>query len=166
MLAMDDNSITIIMSLVSGVLGSIIGVYGSMWIANKTMKRQEKKNEMEHIQNRLEVYSSLWRFLKESNNRAKSHPGFKQIKEYTHGFNSPADYEWLRNHFISTRSLLSEKTYSLYLESFSKDKFGRAVVADSASKTIPTNYMTLQDEAREMCDSLEGQLSKSTKRNL
>ena len=72
----------------------------------------------------------------------------------------------MRSHFISTRSLLSEKTYLLYLESFSKGKLGIAVVADSAPKTIPTNYMALQDEAREMCYSLEGQLSKSAKRNL
>ena len=152
---MDGNSITIIMSLVSGILGSIIGVFGSMRIANKAVKRQEKEKEMVHIQNRLEAYSSLWRFLKESNNRAKNHPGFKQIADCTHVFNSPTDYERLRSHFISTRSLLSEKTYSLYLESFSKDNLGIAVMADSAPKIIPTNYMALQDEAREMCDSLK-----------
>ena len=163
---MDGNSITIIMSLASAGLGSIVGVFGSMWIANKAVKRQKKEKEMVRIQDRLEAYASLWRFLKESNNRAKSHPGFKQVKQYTHVFNSPTDYKWLRSHFISTRSLLSEKTYLLYLESFSKDKLGIAVVADSTPKPIPTNYMALQDEAREMCDNLEGQLSKLTKRNL
>ena len=163
---MDGNTITIIMSLISGVLGSIIGVFGSMWIANKAVKRQEKEKKMVRIQDRLEAYSSLWRFLKESNNMATSHPSFKQIRGCTHVFNSPADYKWLRSHFISTRNLFSEKTYSLYLESFSKDKRGIAVVADSTPKPIPTNYMALQDEAREMCDSLEGQLSKSAKRNL
>ena len=147
-------------------MGSIVGVFGSMWIANKAVKRQEKEREMVHIQDRLEAYASLWRFLKESNNRAKSHPSFKQIAGCTHVFNSPTDYEWLRNHFISTKNMLSEKTYTLYLELFSKDKFGIAVVANSAPKPIPTNYMALQDEAREMCDSLEGQLSKLAKRSL
>ena len=165
-MATDGNSITIIMSLVSGILGSIIGVFGSMWIANKAVKRQEKEKEMVRIQDRLEAYSSLWRFLKESNNRAKSHPSFKQAKQYTHVFNSPTDYERLSSHFISPRSLLSEKTYLLYLESFSKDKFGIASVANSAPNPIPTNYMALQDEVREMCDSLKVQISKSAKRNL
>ena len=162
---MDGNSITIIMSLASAGLGSIVGVFGSMWIANKAVKRQEKEREMVHIQDRLEAYSSLWRFLKESNNRAKNHPGFKQVADCTHVFNSPTDYERLRSHFISARSLLSEKTYSLYLESFSKDNLGIAVMADSAPKIIPTNYMALQDEAREMYDSLKGRLSKAAKRN-
>ena len=159
----DGNSITIIMSLISGIIGSVVGVLGSKWIADSAVKKQEKEKEQSHIQDRLGAYTSLWRFLKESNNRAVSHPSFKKMKGCTHVLNSPADYEWLRNHFTSARHLLSDRTYSLYLESFSKDRLGIAIMTSNAPKSIPTNYMALQDEVKEMCDKLEGMLDKPAK---
>ncbi len=157
---MDGNLITIIMSLISGIMGSIIGVLGSEWIANGSVKRQEKEKEQSHIQDRLGAYTSLWRFLKESNNRAVNHPAFKKINNCTHVLNSPTDYEWLRNHFSSTQHLLSKKTYSLYLESFNRDRLGIVSWQDHDPKPIPANYTSLQDEVKEMCDKLEGMLGK------
>lgn len=153
----------IIVGLASGIMGSVIAVLGSRWIAGSSMKRQEREKERAHIQDQLGAYTSLWRFLVESNKRATTHPKFKKIKDCTHVLNSPADYEWLHNRFISTR-LLSNKTYMLYLELLSKDNFGIAAMTDKP-KLVPTNYTALQDEVKEMCDRLEEQLGQSTKRS-
>ena len=163
---MDGDSMANIMGPVYSIAGSIIRVLGSKWIADSTMKRQEMERVQSHVQDQLGAYTKLWRFLRESNNRATNHPSFKKIEWCTHVFDVPGDYRWLRDHFILTGNLLSDKTYSLYLESYSKDELGIDAMADPTPKSIPANYMTLQDEAREMCDKLEGMLGKPTKRIL
>ena len=75
---------------------------------------------------------------------AASHPKFKKNKNCTHVLNSPDDYKWLRNHFISTR-LLPDKTHMLYLESLGKDSLGMAAMNDNTPKLVPANYTALQD---------------------
>lgn len=80
----------------------------------------------------------------------------------THALNSPKDYEWLRDHFVAVRHLLSDKTYSLYLDSYKKDKIGVASMYDPTPKPapIPANYMALQEEAKQMCEKLKEMLGQ------
>ena len=155
---MDSDLMSVIMGLVGDIAGSVIRVLGSKWIANSNAKRQEREKEQSYVRDQLGAYTSLWRFLKELNIVAANHPNFKKIKDCTHVFRSPDDYEWLRNHFISTKCLLSEETHSRYLEALSKDRLRITTMADPTSQLIPTNYMALQDEAKKMCDRLEEQL--------
>lgn len=152
--------VPIVTGLGGGIAGGLIGTWGAQRIADRAVKREEREKKMQHIRDRLGAYTSLWRFLKDANNRATSHPGLSKI--CTHVFNSPKDYEWLRGHFVTARHLLSDNTYSLYLDSFKRDKIGMAAMYNPTPRSapIPANYMALQEEAGHMCEKLKEALGQ------
>ena len=152
--------VPIVTGLGGGIAGGLIGTWGAKRIADRAVKREEKEEEMRRIRDRLGAYTSLWRFLRDANNKTANHPGFSKI--CTHVLNSPTDYEWLRSHFVATRHLLSDKTYTLYLDSLKKDRIGLAAMYSppSSPKPIPANYMALQEEAGQMCQMLKERLGR------
>ena len=74
--------------------------------------------------------------------------------------NNPEDYEWLKNHFISTKHLISDKTYDLYLQSYSKNRFEISAMTNFTRQIVPANYTALQEEVKQMCDRLKKLLDK------
>ena len=98
-----------VQSIVGGLVGGLVGLGGSILIAHQAAKRKEKEMEKQHTQDRWKAYSELLEFLKATNRKATSHPGASKVKA-THIFNSPKDYEWLREHFVSKGHLLSDDT--------------------------------------------------------
>ena len=162
---MDSNATQIVIGLASGIVGGVLGVLGSKWVARDAVKRQEKEAERVHVQSQWEAYNSLWRFLKESNMKATSHSSLSKIKGCTHVFSHPKDYAWLRDHFQTTKCLLSSTTYELYINSLKKDKFGMAVIGTNTHKLIPANYIKLQNEAKQRCSELEKQYGDLIKHN-
>lgn len=100
------------------------------------------------------AYDKLWRFLRESNNRWLAHPMSSKVKQYTHWFTLDS-YAWLRKHFEQSGNLLTNETFSIYLDLFGKDRLGMAALANGKpTPLIMADYMKLQDEAERMCTKL------------
>ncbi len=153
----------ILIPIMAGLGGSIIGVFGSRWIFRDQTQRQKVAESQKHIQDQLMAYDMLWRFLKECNNRWQAHPASTQTKQFTHWFTLDS-YEWLRKHFEQSGNLLTNETFSIYLDLLKKDRLGIAALAnDEPMPLIMTNYMKLQVEAEQVCAKLQKNLDNLTK---
>ncbi len=153
----------ILIPIIAGLGGSIIGVFGSRWIFLDQTRRQKSEERQKHIQDQLMAYDTLWRFLKECNNRWQAHPASTGIKQYTHWFTLDS-YEWLRKHFEQSGNLLTSETFSIYLDLLKKDTLGMSALANGKPNPfIMANYMKLQDDAEQMCAKLQKNLDNLTK---
>ncbi len=150
-----DILVPVIVGLGGGILGGVIGVLGSMRLAQKQTQRQKAEERRKRIQDQLVTYDTLWRFLKERNSRWQSHPASTKIKQYTHWFTLDS-YEWLRKHFEQSGNLLTSETFSIYLDLLKKDTLGMSALASGKPNPfIMANYMKLQDDAEQMCANLK-----------